>query len=49
MGEDGDDFVNGQGGSQDTLAGNAGDDTLVGAASEIDESFSFFDDWVSAV
>jgi Ca2+-binding RTX toxin-like protein len=45
----GDDIVNGQGGSNDTLAGGEGDDQVIGVASEIDESFAFWAEWVDAV
>jgi len=49
LGGDGDDYVKGQGGSRDTLAGGLGDDTVLGSSSEIDESFTFFADWVDTL
>ena len=48
LGGDGNDTINGQGAS-DTLAGNEGVDTINGLASEINETFSFYDSWVDAV
>ncbi len=51
LGEAGADLVNGQGTSRDTLAGGSGSgadagDVVVGLAGEIDETFTFFADWV---
>ena len=40
----GDDLVNGQGGSRDTLSGGEGSDTVVGSTSEIDEAFMLSSD-----
>lgn len=49
LGESGDDTVNG-GGGNNTLSGGPGNDQLTsGLGDVIDESFSFFDDWVAAV
>ena len=49
LGGDGDDYVNGQGGSRDTIAGNQGADVLVGSADEIDEQFQLTENWIDAV
>jgi len=45
LGGDGNDFITGNGGS-DTVAGNQGNDNIKDAPGEIDESFTFFADWV---
>ena len=46
-GSDGDDYINGQGGSADTVAGGGwgDDDTVIGSASEIVEKFFFRTSW----
>ena len=43
LGGDGNDGINGQGGSPDTVAGGQGIDTVIGE--NVDEAFSIFVDW----
>ena len=39
LGNRGDDYVKGQGGTRDTIAGGEGVDLVFGSSSEIDEAF----------
>jgi|TARA_B100000809_G_scaffold249378_1_gene280665 Ca2+-binding RTX toxin-like protein len=48
LGGDQDDTINGQTGS-DTVAGNAGTDTIKDSASEVDESFTWWAEWVDVM
>ena len=47
LGNLGDDYVKGQGGTRDTIAGGEGSDMVFGLASEIDEAFTVSSDLMS--
>ena len=47
LGGNGDDLVDGQGGD-DTVSGNDGDDTVV-EPQEVNDEFSFYEDWIARV
>ena len=49
MGGNGDDVIYGQGGRHDTVAGGDGMDLITADASEVDENFAYWSDWVDAV
>jgi len=49
LGGMGDDYVKGQGGTNDTIAGGEGQDLMFESASEIDESFRLPDGLLAAL